>query len=637
MLGVLITLAVVAGCAGVGAALVRRWSEALDTALRLGIGGLVGLGVLGTATLFIGLIPGGFSFGIYLVGAYALAGIFLLARGGRELRFGLPKGPAVLGPLAMAVLVLFTLVAVLAPSDGNDWDSLAYHLAVPKLWLAAGHIYSVPAIHHSNFPDVIDDLYTWGLMWGGQAGAKGFSLGFLVLGILATFGFARQRYGGTAGWWSALAFATVPAILWESGTAYIDVGHGLFAGLGIAFAAIAVADEDRRSLWLAAVLLGFAAASKYTGLQTILVVCGAVVIFGVTRRQVADSLKSAVLIGLVSVAIASPWLIKNVVNVGNPVYPFLYERFGGANWDQRRADIYRIEQQSFGVGHSPTNMGHAVLGLAYQPGRYVNPNQTHGGGSPFGAAGIAVLAALVIWPLSGRARRFERFILASSGIFFVLWIFLSQQSRYITTLAPPAAILLGGAAVMLTLRQAAMAVAVLQTSYTLWLFQSQKFSDQLQVVLGRVSADEYQAATIPFFEASKAINQQVVGGKVALYDEVFGNLLDVPYMWANPGHSTLIPYDSMNNAEDYVREMKRLGFTHAYINLSPMVKDKAFAQQWLASMGLYGAPTPLQADLRKSLVDDWQSKWEVLLADAVAEHKLIPVQPFKHGVLFKFQ
>jgi hypothetical protein len=502
-------------------------------------------------------------------------------------------------------------------------------------------MYSVPSLHHSNFPDVVDDLYVWGLTWGGQSGAKAFSVGYLLLGVVAIFGFARGRYGEKAGWWAALAFATVPVIAWESGTGYIDVAHGLFAGLGLAFAALAITGEAG-SVLLAGVFLGFAAASKYTGLETIFIAAFLLLLFAAFRKRAAEGFKQAVTVAVLAGVIAAPWYVRNVMWVQNPVYPFLYERFGGANWDQRRADIYRNQQQDFGVGRTdhgrdPLAFGAAVLGLEYQPGRYVDPGETAGLGNPMGAVGVAILAALILWAASGRRRRFEAAILASAGLTFFLWYFLSQQSRYVTSLAPGAAILLGGAIATLRLGPVLAGLTALQALYSIWLFQSGRFSDQIQVVLGKVSATDYQTSRIPFFAASQQMNQTVGTGKVALYDEVFGYLLDVPYMWANPGHSTIIPYDGMKNGEDFVREMKRLGFTHAYISLSPIVKDPKFAKPWLATMGLDHGVEPLSADVAKAHFDNWQTKWEILLADAVAKGQMHMVAPFRSGILFKFE
>ncbi|MFX5562759.1 hypothetical protein ABTD73_20110, partial [Acinetobacter baumannii] len=86
----------------------------------------------------------------------------------------------------------------------------------------------------------------------------------------------------------------------------------------------------------------------------------------------------------------------NVVNTGNPVFPFMYSRFGGKNWDAYNAEIYSNEQATFGVSREvpepgkrsidmpsqPSKLGAAILGLAYQPGRYTNPNPLSGFGWP---------------------------------------------------------------------------------------------------------------------------------------------------------------------------------------------------------------------------------------------------------------
>src|SRR5262249_24802039 len=149
-------------------------------------------------------------------------------------------------------------------------------------------------------------------------------------------------------WWATLAYATVPVVLWLSGTAYIDVPNGLCAGLGIALAALYCKSLDKKYLWIAAIMLGLATASKYTGLHTIGAVGLMLLAYGIKRKQTGEFLKSAVLLGLLAVAIASPWYIKNVVNTGNPVYPFFYSKLGGHNWSAPQAEEYSREQASFG-------------------------------------------------------------------------------------------------------------------------------------------------------------------------------------------------------------------------------------------------------------------------------------------------
>lgn len=649
IVGVLITAVFCLGAAGLGRLLVGRWLTDIDRAARPGICGLTGLGAIGLLSLAVGLLPGGLLWGLYIVGGLVLVGLGSVAMILREIPFKMapPKGLGLLFPIAIGLFLLFSLVGVLSPSDTMDWDTLAYHLAVPKLWLAAGQIQFIPSISHSNFPCTADVLYVWGLQWGGQYGAKAFSLAFFLFGLLAIFGLARQRYGTWAGWWSALAFASIPVVVWESGTAYIDVAHGVYAGLGIVLVALWLESQaERRFLYLGGIMLGFAAGTKYTGLQTLFVVCVVILAVLAARKEVRQGLHGAFLVGLVAVAVSAPWYIKNIVNTGNPVYPFFFEKLGGKNWDQRRADIYRNEQQTFGVGRTEKGrdalqIGAGVLGLAYQPGRFVNPGQDSGLGTPLGAVGVSVLVSLMFWLISGKMGRFESAALCSVVVSLLPWYFLSQQSRYFVPLSVPLCVLAGGAVVRLKMGQIMAGVVALQSIISLYIVNELRVSNQLPVVVGKIDTDQYQKSNIAFYEASLSVNESLkplgANAKVALYDEVFGFLLDVPYMWANPGHSTLIPYDKMTDGMSYTEGMKKLGFTHVYISLSPIVKDPAFVQTWLAAMGLPSQSVTWTPETRNANFADWQSKWQVLLADAVREGRLEPQQTYRHGILFRFK
>jgi hypothetical protein len=358
------------------------------------------------------------------------------------------------------------------------------------------------------------------------------------------------------------------------------------------------------------------------------------------RKQAGDGFKAAVLVGIVGMAIGAPWYIKTFALTGNPVFPFFFERFGGKNWDQRRADTYRVEQQAFGAGtpetrHQPAEAGNAVLGLVYQPGRYVNPREDRGLGTPLGAIGVVVVAAGLLWALSGKLTFFESSVLGVVGISMLMWFFLSEQSRYVVPLCVPLAVLAGGGAMRLKVGQLLSGVIVLQSAYSLYLVYTERFIGQADVAFGKVSAEDYQAHSIGFYDPSRQINKLAAGGKVALYDEVFGYLLDVPYIWANPPHSMLIPYDSIHDGATYAEDMKKLGFTDIYISTSRLVKDPEFVKRWIAAMGFTATPTPFSAAERQGLISDWKQAWMVWLADAVRDHRIEVEGTFKQGILFK--
>lgn len=592
----------------------KRFGAEWDAAERWGIAGLVGMGVLGWLTFFVGLVPNGFRvLGIGMVGLVLVgAG---LAVAGRvtwpERRLG--EG-ALLPLLGLSLLGGIGLVGALAPSTAIEWDSLAYHLAVPKLWLAAGEMIWIPAMHQSNFPFLADNWHViaFSLLGAGdlgEMGAKSFQWWAGIWGAVAVFGVCRRWFGG-GGWWGAALVLGCPVILWEMGSAYIDASHGLYAGLGLLFAGEAYVKKDSGRLWLAAVLLGFAVGSKITGLTMLASVGFGLALVGLVQKRFGEALRVGVLVSVVALVIGSPWYVRTWANTGNPVYPFFSSVFPTRDWDAWRAELYSGEQATFGVpGAKGATIGHSVLGLAYQPGRYVNPGQTTGGGFPMGALGAGLLLAAVLAALGRAGDARLRAGLACVGVCLLIWYGLSQQSRYLAMIVAPLAVA-GGAVAMSRFRWGVFVMGA-QAAYTAWMLFQVQTATELRVVMGQVSRTEYRNALVPFGRAAEQINALPEGTKLALYDEVFGYLLNHSYMWANPGHSTLIPYGEMANGEEWRAGMKTLGFTTAYVNLGVM--DPAWRERWLATagMGSGAALTPDETD------GDLNLKWLRLTAEAV--------------------
>lgn len=626
MIGALLTLLFAAGVAFLGRAVIVRHFNELDPLESFGLGGLLGLLAVGIVTFFLGIAG--------LLSVAVAGGLYIAAivGGGLALRSAPPKmsRPDALSALALVVVGLIALVGVATPT--TEWDSLAYHLAVPKLWLEAGRIYPVLAIHHSYFPFAADNLYIWGLAWGAEYGAKAFSLAYFLLGGLALFGLARRWSGVAAARWTTVLYAGCPVIAWEAGTAYIDVAHGLYAGLGILYAAEWFIEKRPGLPWLPILLLGGGLATKHTGLQILAATALAIFLAGVLQRQPRRGIAFAAALAL-SLTIALPWYARTTVLQGNPVYPFFYGVLGGRDWDEWRARIYANEQKSFGVP-GPLNLGHAVLGLGYQPGRYTNPRQTEGGGFPSGALGAGIVAAgLAAAALRGGGLK-GRLAMATVGVSLLLWFGLSQQSRYLAVIAVPIAAVAG-----VTLRDrrepAYLAVGILaslQWAYTVgYLFRTET-ETRLLVLTGQASPAAFRNAYIPFAEDAEKLNQLPAQSKIALYDEVFGFLLDRPYMWANPGHSTTIPYERLNSGADYVEAMQDLGFTHLYVSLRFSPKQER--DRWLAAAGLIpGDPySPEEAESMKSNLD---LKWKWLIADALRAGELGEVTQGKGALIIE--
>jgi hypothetical protein len=83
----------------------------------------------------------------------------------------------------------------------------------------------------------------------------------------------------------------------------------------------------------------------------------------------------------------------------------------------------------------------------------------------------------------------------------------------------------------------------------------------------------------------------------------------------------------MQTSADLVAALKRLGITHVYFTLSPVLRDdRNLGEQWLAATGLRGAQVAFPDEVRQRLMADPGSKWRILLADAIASGELIPLQ-----------
>ncbi|MER3414072.1 MAG: hypothetical protein C4341_07540 [Armatimonadota bacterium] len=577
-----IGFAVAAGvvACGVGRVIFQRALPGLSEVSLLAVRAIFGFGVIGAVTMLVGWAG-------YFDRLPLLAFLFIVLGVIGWLRIGVPKAQSTL-PLAAVVcaaLLLLRVPAALAPSDSNDWDTLSHQLAMARIWLQSGGLNYIQFMPHSNVPGLVNMLYLWGLWAGDQYAAKILTVLFLALAALAIAGVAGARYGRAAANWAGVATLASPVLLWEAGTAYVDIAHGLWTSLAVlAFASAHAAEEPQDAepwLLFGGWAMGFALASKYTALPVAGILLFGTLWFAVRRKALRKQVVFAVVLATL---VALPWYARNLVNTGNPFYPFLYSVFDGRNWSDENAAAFRAEQSQFGIGVrpggevSPAAFGGAITGLALQPDRQVNR------ASPFGATGPVFLLAPLLWALSGRARRFERALLVVLLLSLVAWFYMTQQSRYITGLVLISSVLAGGL-VTLRYRPLAIAAIALQVMWCFALFgylNREELRAQIAVSTGEITRDEYLNARFDFWQGVQAINSLEEGAKVALYDEVRGFYLTRDYFWANPQHSTMIAYDSLSSGAGLVERLRSLGSTHVYVHLSPVIlgPERAARLSW---------------------------------------------------------
>jgi len=211
-------------------------------------------------------------------------------------------------------------------------DALTHHLAVPKLYIQMGGMVELPEIGFSYYPPNLDLLYLVPLYYGNDIIPKYIHFGFALLTAWLIFSYLKGRLGSRYALTGALFFLSLPVIVKLSITVYVDLGLTFFS-----FAALLMLFKwyesgfNLRFLIYSGVLCGLALGTKYNGLLAlfIMTLITAFIYIKSTPKgnaQQVGALKYAAVFMLVSLLVFSPWMLRNYLWTGNPIYP-LYKKW----------------------------------------------------------------------------------------------------------------------------------------------------------------------------------------------------------------------------------------------------------------------------------------------------------------------
>lgn len=250
----------------------------------------------------------------------------------------------------MPFLALWLLVATVPPGvlwaeEGFGYDVLEYHLQVPKEYYLNGGITYLPHNIYSNFPMNAEMLYLLVMTLRGDPIEAAVLAKFLnallgVLFVIAAWLIGRE-YHPLAGVVCALVAGSSPWLMYLSGVAYVENGMLFFGALSLA--CICLVDREGHSgsapwrlVMLAGLFAGLSCGFKYTAVAMIAIpLFLALGVLSVSPHGPKPAARkrarivSQPLLFLLGAAIAfSPWLIKNTVMTGNPVFPLAHDLFG---------------------------------------------------------------------------------------------------------------------------------------------------------------------------------------------------------------------------------------------------------------------------------------------------------------------
>ena len=620
-LGLLAGLAVCASAVGVGRALLGRWvAGGLSLGERWALFSWVGLTLLAYLVLAVGLLG--------LLGWPVLLGVVLVFSGvgawlGRDAFADVARlirrprwgGLRTVLWVCVALAIVFVVTGALNPPVTNEYDSLTYHLAAPKLYLSAGMVYRIEYDHHTNSPFNLEMLYTLGLAFGSESMAKSFHVFVYLMLVASVAGAARRLAEDRTGRAPAIAAAVVgclPPIVWEAGTAYVDLGVTLGEWLAVLMLVEWLRDRSggrRRWLLLCGVACGTALATKVLGGVALLFAVLVMAFSALRERRI--EWRGAAGLGLLAAALCFPWYVKSWAYTGNPVYPYAYSVFGGADWDETCARMYREDQKTYGLGgvvreaQAGGYRATSFLTRQARPGGPVEPagpvsraiTRLLAQGLPgpwlgiplvplfltfdgtvfwerpmtIGLVGPLFLALLPAVALRRPLRAWLGVPLAFAALNLCVWWFTAQLTRYLlpslVACAIPVAVgaealsagpalvrrLIGGLVICST-------AVCLAASAVMW-------TAQIGPAVGTVSRDDairMGFEQMPLFETANRMLGPT--DKIALYGEPRGYYLDVPYMWADYGHNTLLKYDGMASPGELLAAWGARGVTAVLVD-----------------------------------------------------------------------
>lgn len=398
------------------------------------------------------------------------AGVILLAPTLRAMKTGVRTGTGMaVSAVCMLPVAIMLVAASQAPgllwgSEFGGFDVLSYHLQLPREWLDLGRLRPVEHNVYSFLPSYFESAFLTLQLWtfAPRTGADG------VSGIFADDGWRALACQMLHVWFGLGAAWIVVAITRELASRQRDDGEAPESAVGAAaFMAIpwvvVVGSMAYNELAMAALLAGallvavdrgVMGASRGIGAGWLLgVACGikpTALIFGAPATGIAlvwfapmsawaITALGAAIAGLVALA---PWMLRNWLVCGNPVFPYVHGIFGLAHWSSE-------QYERFAGAHHFGGPWSDRLRLLFMLDPTDPAGPRHRGMMHpqwsifFPLVGVGAVIALVI-RRTHRAAALLVLLLLSQ---IVAWLVATHlQSRFLIPLAVPGAALIGLAA-----------------------------------------------------------------------------------------------------------------------------------------------------------------------------------------------
>lgn len=360
--------------------------------------------------------------------------------------------------LLLAPAIALLLVAASNPpgalwrSEFGAFDVLSYHLQLPKEWAAGERVWPVEHNVYSYLPSLVESAFVHlGAMMPGSSDPIGRMLGGEGMWVLASqmlhalwaivagllcgrLGAAcAERVGMQAnvcrviGVLSGAMVVGTPWMIVVGSLAYNEAALVALSA-GASLVAMDVRITPGRRAVIAGVLVGLACGCKPTALIFTGPMVGVMLLVHATGPRAKTWFFTAVLGSIGGLLAIAPWLVRNAMASGNPVFPFAAGVFGSGHWTSEQIARHAANHHApagTGVGERLARLFSAEFGI------------TH----PQYAILIVVLAlgiaGAIVWR---RSRTLALCAFVGVVVQAAAWMLLTHmQSRFLITILVPGA------------------------------------------------------------------------------------------------------------------------------------------------------------------------------------------------------
>jgi len=457
--------------------------------------------------------------------------------------FGLKKSSVPmprLGGASVSLLGLAGIALLVAATVSPFYDQWHQHLGFPWIWLADGSVHPIPRNWYSYMPVNASLLYGYGLRLLGPWSAQAVHWWCGVVTVLAVARLAGRAEKRSAAIYGAIVLATTPTFLRLTTVAGSDLVVSVFAaGAWLGLVQTAGDGKSVPRWWVfSGFCVGLAVGAKYTALGTVAIpiAAAAVALHRPWRanRSWTQLVSGASLALVSSLAAFMPWAVRNLVMIGNPLFPFANGPFKAI----LKVPFETAERYSAWLSGSDFSLRHIVDGLDFG---------TFGGQMDgFPTIGLLYLGLVLLVPVCWRrldpVLRAPLLVGAIAG--FAFWIVNLHVHRYVVPVLLPAAVLIG-ASLAATVdgasrrtRVGLIALLAVAISWNLSTTVSREGLDRLGSTLGVVDEEETLHRWVSSYIALDAVRSLPEGSRIHLVAEAralgFERPVDIEHPFGAP-------------------------------------------------------------------------------------------------------